>query len=98
MKIIFVVLGIILLLLAIVMLLPVKVVIEYSGKTRLKICVYGIKVFDTAKKVPARNPEENKAQDDGDTSDTDYITLLKENFEFLKEILKEIVEKIEFKF
>lgn len=93
MKIIFVVLGIILLLAAIVVLLPVKVVIEYSGKTRLKICVYDIKIFDTAKKIPDDNPEENKAQDDGDTSDTDYIILLKENFEFLKEILKQIVEK-----
>lgn len=96
MKIILIVLGIILLLSAIIMLLPVRVIVEYSGKTRLRIFVYGIMIFDSVKK-PQEVAEQKESKECGNEEssgrETDYITLLKENFEFLKEILKEIVEK-----
>lgn len=91
MKIILIILGIILLLTAVVVLLPVRVVIEYSGQTRLKIFVYGLKVYDTVNKSSVNKVEESKQE--SKKSDADYITLLKENFEFLKEILVQVVEK-----
>lgn len=93
MKIILIVLGIILLLSAIIMLLPVRVIVEYSGKTRLRIFVYGIMIFDSVKKPQEVAEQKESGNEDNGGKETDYITLLKENFEFLKEILKEIVEK-----
>ncbi len=94
MKIIFIILGIILLLSAIIALLPVRVVVEYSGKTKMKIFVYGIKIYDRENKASVKSAKQNENQQGEEKkSDTDYITLLKENFEFLKEILFQIVEK-----
>ena len=93
MKIILIVLGIILLLSAIIMLLPVRVIVEYSGKTRLRIFVYGIMIFDSVKKPQEVAEQKEGSNESNGGKETDYITLLKENFEFLKEILKEIVEK-----
>lgn len=94
MKIIFIILGIILLLSAIIVLLPVRLVVEYSGKTKMKIFVYGIKFYDTEKKAPGKPVEQNENQQaEEKKSDTDYITILKENIEFLKEILFQIIEK-----
>ena len=93
MKIIFIILGIILLLSLVVVLLPVRVIVEYSGKTKLKIFVYGIKVFETNKKINKGRSQGEKKGESEKQSDIDYITLLKENFEFLKEILRQVVEK-----
>lgn len=93
MKIIFIVLGIILLLALLVLLLPVRAVVEYSGKARLKIYVYGVKVFDTTKKTKKSTQQSEEKQTCEPKADTDYGAMLKENFEFLKEILKQIVEK-----
>jgi len=94
MKIILIVLGIIILLAAIICLLPVKVIAECKGKTRLKVFVYGIRVYDTDNKKDSK-PKENKDKKDKDSENkTDYLVLLKENIEFIKEILIQIVEKI----
>lgn len=93
MKIIFIILGIILLLAAVVVMLPVRVVIEYTGKTMFKVYVYGIKIFDTTKNKKGKQTTKSESAEKSTKSDTDYITLLKDNFELLKEILKQIVEK-----
>ena len=60
----------------------------------MKIFVYGIKILDMGNKPSDKKDTQTENHQTEETkSDTDYVSLLKDNFEFLKEILKQIVEK-----
>jgi len=107
MKIVLLILGIIIALLLLIAFMPLNVIIEYSGDTRVKVFVYGIKLFDSKKPKKYKkvrklvksedNIKQEAAKDVSFEKKEDdgnkMIRTLKKKFHDLREILKLIIEK-----
>lgn len=92
MKIVLIILGIIILLALLLAFLPLRVLFEFAGKTKFKVFVYGVKIYDSEKEkktMPAKEEPNSRQVSDG----SNMVEVLKKNFNILKEILKLIVEK-----
>lgn len=102
MKIVLLILGIIIILALFVVFFPVRIVCEYKGKTKIKVFVFGVKIYDSENK---RQEKEEKPvpKNDRDEKDSDLIETLKINFEILKLIVEKtkkyaIIKNIEVKY